>query len=104
MSNLKQALQQLPEPTKKIGNMLIEFYETMKALEKDAERGGKQGTKIVMTISDFETFYKQFGKELLDIAADNAKLLPFNGDYDVHEIDKYSITSVLDEYLKKNYE
>jgi hypothetical protein len=64
MSSLKQALQQLPEPTKEIGNMLIEFYETMKALEKDAERGVKQATKIVMTINDFETFNKQFSNDL----------------------------------------
>jgi len=68
MSSLQQALQQLPEPTKEIGNMLIEFYETMKSLEKDAERGGKQATKVIMTISDFETFQKQFGNDLCRIS------------------------------------
>jgi hypothetical protein len=53
-------------------------------------------------IKQLEENQREFGKELLEKAADNAKLLPFNGDYDVHEIDKYSITSVLDDYLLKN--
>ena len=64
MSSLHLALQQLPEPTKTIGNMLIEFYDTMKALEKDAERGGKQATKVIMTISDFETLQNEYIKNV----------------------------------------
>lgn len=52
MSNIKESISQLSSPEKEIGETLIEFYETMKSLEKDSERGGKQATKIVMTISD----------------------------------------------------
>jgi hypothetical protein len=77
MSSLKQVLQQLPEPTKEIGNMLIEFYDTMKALEKDAERGGKQATKIVMTISDFETFHKQFSIGFANFIETNEQYLHY---------------------------
>jgi hypothetical protein len=52
MSNIKLAIKALPSPEKEIGEILIEFYETMKYLETDKERGGKQATKIVMTLSD----------------------------------------------------
>jgi len=55
MSDIKQAIQQLQEPDKSIGNALMEFYETMKSLEKDEHRGGKQATKIVMTINDIKS-------------------------------------------------
>ena len=48
------AIKQLEEPSKSIGEILIEFYETMKQLEKDEHRGGKQATKLVMTINDIE--------------------------------------------------
>lgn len=54
MSNIKIAIKQLPEPDKSIGEALIEFYATMKELEKDEHRGGKQATKIVMTINDIK--------------------------------------------------
>lgn len=54
MSDIKIAINQLNEPSKSIGEILIEFYETMKQLEKDEHRGGKQATKIVMTMSDIE--------------------------------------------------
>ena len=64
MSSLHLALQQLPEPTKTIGNMLIEYYDTMKVLEKDAERGGKQATKVIMTISDFERLQNEYIKQI----------------------------------------
>ena len=53
-------------------------------------------------IKQLEDNQREFGKWLLELAADNAKLLPFNGDYDVHETDKSSITSVLDDYLLNN--
>lgn len=43
---------------KEIGEILIEFYETMKALENDEHRGGKQATKIMMTINDLEKLIK----------------------------------------------
>ncbi len=54
MSDIRIAIQGLAEPGKSIGNILIEFYETMKALQKDPQRGGKQATKIVMTINEIE--------------------------------------------------
>jgi hypothetical protein len=54
MSNIIDAIKELKNPAKSIGEILIEFYETMKALETDEHRGGKQATKIVMTISDIE--------------------------------------------------
>ena len=52
MSNIKIAINQFDEPSKNIGNILIEFYETMKKLDNDQHKGGKQATKIVMTIND----------------------------------------------------
>lgn len=58
MSDIRIAIQQLEEPSKSIGEILIEFYSTMKALENDQHRGGKQATKIVMTISDLEKLIK----------------------------------------------
>lgn len=54
MSDIRNGIRTLTEPSKSIGEALIEFYETMKALESDTERGGKQATKIVMTINDIE--------------------------------------------------
>jgi len=54
MSSIKESIKQLPEPDKSIGQSLMEFYETMKELENDKHRGGKQATKIVMTISDIK--------------------------------------------------
>lgn len=54
MSDIRQSIKQLEEPSKIIGEILLEFYETMKALEKDKQKGGKQATKIVMTINDIE--------------------------------------------------
>jgi hypothetical protein len=58
MSDVRIGISQLPEPSKSIGEILIEFYETMKQLETDKHRGGKQATKIVMTINDIENLYK----------------------------------------------
>lgn len=57
MSDIRISLKQLKEPDKSIGQILIEFYETMKALEKDYHRGGKQATKIVMTINEIQKVY-----------------------------------------------
>jgi hypothetical protein len=54
MSDIRIAIKQLEEPGRSIGEILIEFYETMKHLEKDEHRGGKQATKILMTINDIE--------------------------------------------------
>ena len=58
MSDIRIAIKQLDEPSKTIGEILIDFYETMKRLENDEHRGGKQATKIVMTISDIEKLIK----------------------------------------------
>jgi hypothetical protein len=52
MRYIKQSIDHQPEPDKSIGKILIQFYETMKALESDPERSDKQATKIVMTITD----------------------------------------------------
>lgn len=60
MSNIREALAQVGGIDQKIGEILIEFYETMKRLESDPHRGGKQATKTVMAISDIkEVFEKQ---------------------------------------------
>ena len=48
------------------------------------------------TPEEFETFKREFGKELLEKAADNAKTNYFD------VIIRESITSVLDDYLKDN--
>lgn len=58
MSDIRQSVEALDEPAKSIGKILIEYYETMKKLERDRERGGKQATKIVMTINDIEALIK----------------------------------------------
>ena len=52
MADIKQALQIANEPDKTIGILLIDFYEHMKELENDKERGGKQATVIIMAIND----------------------------------------------------
>lgn len=60
MSDIRNSVNQLPEPDKSIGLILMEFYETMKALERDEHRGGKQATKIVMTISDISELVEKY--------------------------------------------
>lgn len=54
MSNIEQSINILAEPGKSIGKTLMGFYEVMKSLESDQHRGGKQATKIVMTIAEIE--------------------------------------------------
>jgi hypothetical protein len=59
MSDIRIAISQLDEPKKSIGEMLMEFYDTMKELEKDKEHGrGKQAVKIVMTMNDIHNHYR----------------------------------------------
>jgi len=83
-------------------NKETDFYLVKHTWKKDTALFNLKEQKLItFTPEEFETFKREFGKELLELAADNAKLLPFNGDYDVHETDKSSITSVLDEFLKK---
>lgn len=57
MSDIKTSINSLGEPSKSIGKILMEFYETMKDLEKDKFAGGKQATKIVMTINEIERIF-----------------------------------------------
>jgi hypothetical protein len=59
MSDIRIALHQIGGIDQKIGEILIEYYDTMKALEKDKHRGGKQATKIVMTISDIKEIFEK---------------------------------------------
>lgn len=54
MSDIRIAINLSEEPSKSIGKTLIEFYESMKELEKDQVRGGKQATAIVMAMNDIE--------------------------------------------------
>jgi hypothetical protein len=58
MSDIRQAFtpeSNLPVIDKKIGIILVEFYEHMKAQEKiGVEKGGKQATIIVMAINDIK--------------------------------------------------
>lgn len=58
MSDIRQGLQGISEPDKSIGLLLIEFYEQMKTLEKDPQRGGKQATAIVMAINDINSAHR----------------------------------------------
>jgi hypothetical protein len=64
------------------------------------------------TPEEFETFKREFGKELLELAADNATTREDFSEYSDFgflrnvpngiEVDKESITSVLDDYLLNN--
>ncbi len=54
MADIREALRGINEPDKSIGLLLIEFYDRMKALERDEHRGGKQATAIVMAINDIK--------------------------------------------------
>lgn len=59
---------------------------------------------ITFTPEEFETFKREFGKELLEKAADNVKIIDVYSYIKGYEksIDKESITSVLDDYLLNN--
>lgn len=61
MSDIRIGIAQMGEPEKGLYEALIEFYDTMKDLEKEPaeHKGGKQATKIVMTASDIEAIFKQ---------------------------------------------
>lgn len=88
MSNIKESIRQLDEPEKSIGRILIEFYETMKELEGDKERGGKQATLIVMTISDLTELIPHkktsIGKQYIS-TSDGKACFP-RSEYLAHEI------------------
>lgn len=54
MSDIREGINGIPEPGRSIGLLLMDFYEQMKALERDPHRGGKQATAIVMAINDIK--------------------------------------------------
>jgi len=54
MSNIRQAITHMEEPDKSICNMLLDYYEGMKRLESDIQRGGKQATLTIMAVNDFK--------------------------------------------------
>lgn len=62
MGDIRQALEHANEPDKSLGKLLIDFYETMKRLEQDAERAGKQAAKIIMTINDVKSIYSKINQ------------------------------------------
>lgn len=54
MADIREALQGISDPDRAIGLLLIEFYESMRELEQDEHRAGKQATAIVMAINDIK--------------------------------------------------
>ena len=52
MADIKEGLVGLKEPDRTVGLILVRFYESMKSLERDPHRGGKQATAIVMAMND----------------------------------------------------
>jgi len=54
MSNIRQAITHMEEPDKSICNMLLDYYEGMKRLESDMQKGGKQATLTIMAVNDFK--------------------------------------------------
>jgi hypothetical protein len=59
----------------------------------------EQKTLVTFTSEEFETFKREFGGKLLEQAADNAET---DCEFESHTVDKESITSVLDDFLKEN--
>lgn len=59
MADIREGLHGIPEPDRSIGFLLIDYYEQMKALEADKERGGKQATCIIMTINDIKSAFER---------------------------------------------
>ena len=58
MSEIRFAVKLLDEPSKSIATILCEFYDNMKSLELDEQRGGKQATLILMATNDLESIIK----------------------------------------------
>ena len=58
MLDIKFAIKTLNEPDRLVVEALIDFYETMKSLEQDRYRSGKQATKIVMTLNDIKQIFE----------------------------------------------
>ena len=52
MADIREGIVGIKEPERTVGLLLVEFYESMKSLESDPHRGGKQATAIVMAMDD----------------------------------------------------
>lgn len=59
MSNIKIALQALPDTESKIGFLLIDFYQTMDECKSRENSGGLQATAIVMAINDIKNLIEK---------------------------------------------
>lgn len=70
MSDIRYSIEQLPEPEKSIGKLLIEFHETMRSLYGE---GGKKATKIVMTINDVQKIVDEYAELKAEEAFDAAR-------------------------------
>ena len=104
----------------KVGTVERQFYEEFILIDTVESQ-----ELITFTPEEFETFKREFGKDLLEKAADNALVESFNHDdysYGTTDsqyiepnensdyfnfggnvrVNKESITSVLDDYLKDN--
>ncbi len=64
MSDLLIGLCSLDDPERSLAFLLHEYYVSMKGLESDAERGGKQATRILMAVNDISDLFvvKGFAK------------------------------------------
>jgi hypothetical protein len=86
----------------KVGTIEREFYEEFILIDTVESQ-----ELITFTPQEFETFKREFGIELLEKAADNAYVdnnhqQGCSWDSDDFEVNKESITSVLDDYLLNN--
>ena len=66
MADVREGLQGINEPDRSIGLLLDEFYRSMKSLEKDEHRGGKQATAIIMAMCDIKAAFKKHLDERFD--------------------------------------
>ena len=88
-------------------------FATTHYIVRELNKDFKSTKLITFTPEEFETFKREFGKELLEKAADNAKLGydkvlwddPKEGDdayMNIPKVDKESILNTLDEHLLNN--
>lgn len=59
MGNIKDLIPHMVGIDGEITQALIDFYEYMKELENDPERGGKQATLIVMVVEDLKDIFEK---------------------------------------------
>jgi len=48
---------------KKVGEIIINYYDTMKKLEKEPDADGKQATVIIMTVNDIMNLFNTTTEE-----------------------------------------